>query len=896
MADLSTLLFAPAPASAPTRRRGEERIDTDALITKIRDEAVRQGLPDPDLAVAVAIKESSLKPYAWGDRGASLGLFQLQRAAAIDAGIDPDKRQDVDLNIQGGVRYLKQKLAQSKGNVAEALRRYNSGTPDFRGLGDPKYVDRALAIRQEITDPTRLAYYGARSAAPASPSLGTMAGRAATRAGQAVRGALTPASAEARPPGTAGGAAVSPARQTAGRDLSQELFGAPSGAPASGRGQQLSDDLFGSAPPVSPSPPSAPPVAPAPAAAPGPPAAGTSAPAAPAPEDYRSIAAREMARYNQEEQQRLTNWKVPVSTGISAGSAMLGTAAGTFVAPLTGPFAPAMPLVGEMAGSSLGRQLNVALGLEDPGTLGDVASVALPGLGGLKRTVQGFRAPPAAPIVPPQAADLVEQSQRTGVPLTYGESTGHPLVKKGEQYLEQVPGVGIGGFRERQHAAARETADTVVKAQQQAMRDAPWATMTQLKAAAATGSKQAQRLLDEINQAGDDMGRVVQASGNLQAWRVRQTANRLYNRVGELAEGLGNVPMTKTLATIDDTLKELRTAVVPDTETIRYLEQLKSGLQGQTSTTISPLLDASGNPVTRTVTTPGKTTYGQLRQLRSDLGDTISDYYQGSNAVVGAKGVGNLTKVKAALEQDLDTFALQSPNPELRKAATRADTHYKNSVVPFEDRQLAQALTSNTPDEIYGKFIQRGHGDRAKNFYNALDPKGKAAVQYGMVAEAQHKALDPTTGNFSPAKFEGSLKAIQEARGVFFTGREAWKLDGLMKVMRAAERAGQFKENPPTGQRAVPWLMAGGLGALASTNPVLAGTAVAATKALSWALTSPTGTKLLLRAHGVGENTLALDNVLRELTTQGARIMATEAGQGLQQGQQVQVEPGRLER
>jgi hypothetical protein len=37
-----------------------------------------------------------------------------------------------------------------------------------------------------------------------------------------------------------------------------------------------------------------------------------------------------------------------------------------------------MPLVGEMAGSYLSRHLNVALGLEEPGLVGDVASVAVP--------------------------------------------------------------------------------------------------------------------------------------------------------------------------------------------------------------------------------------------------------------------------------------------------------------------------------------------------------------------------------------------------------------------------------------------------------------------------------------------------------------------------------------
>ena len=98
----------------------------------IRAEATRQGV-DPDLAVAVATQESYLKPDQVGDGGEAIGLFQLHKGAAIDAGIDPAKRADTTLNIQGGVTYLKQKLAQTKGNVDEALKLYNGG-------GDPNYV------------------------------------------------------------------------------------------------------------------------------------------------------------------------------------------------------------------------------------------------------------------------------------------------------------------------------------------------------------------------------------------------------------------------------------------------------------------------------------------------------------------------------------------------------------------------------------------------------------------------------------------------------------------------------------------------------------------------------------------------------------------------------------
>ena len=115
-----------------------------AAITRlIEQEARRQGV-DPGIAVAIARQESGLDPTAVGDRGKSLGLFQLQRAAAIDAGIDPARRGDLHHNIRGGVTYFKQKLEQSGGNVLQALSRYNRGTPTYRGIGDPHYVEHVM--------------------------------------------------------------------------------------------------------------------------------------------------------------------------------------------------------------------------------------------------------------------------------------------------------------------------------------------------------------------------------------------------------------------------------------------------------------------------------------------------------------------------------------------------------------------------------------------------------------------------------------------------------------------------------------------------------------------------------------------------------------------------------
>ena len=117
----------------------QEEWTPEKVAAAVRAEALRQKI-DPDLSVAVATQESSLNPSRHGDRGKSRGVFHLQEKAAIDAGIDPAMRDDPLTNIKAGVTYLKQKLDQSKGDVPQALSRYNRGTPDYRGIGDPDYV------------------------------------------------------------------------------------------------------------------------------------------------------------------------------------------------------------------------------------------------------------------------------------------------------------------------------------------------------------------------------------------------------------------------------------------------------------------------------------------------------------------------------------------------------------------------------------------------------------------------------------------------------------------------------------------------------------------------------------------------------------------------------------
>lgn len=108
----------------------------------IRHEAETQGL-DPAIALGIAEKESSFNPDAVGpeitvngQKTNAVGTFQLLPQTAASLGVtDP---HDIRQNIQGGVKYLKQLLAQHQ-DPAEALRVYGGVKTD------QTYVPDALA-------------------------------------------------------------------------------------------------------------------------------------------------------------------------------------------------------------------------------------------------------------------------------------------------------------------------------------------------------------------------------------------------------------------------------------------------------------------------------------------------------------------------------------------------------------------------------------------------------------------------------------------------------------------------------------------------------------------------------------------------------------------------------
>ncbi|MQB13109.1 lytic transglycosylase domain-containing protein [Agrobacterium sp. ICMP 6402] len=100
------------------------------IVGLVKRVAQEEGV-DETLFMALVYQESRFNPCAKSPVGAT-GLSQLMPGTAKDLGVDPNNMED---NLRGGARYLKQQLKRFNGNTNLALAAYNAGPGNVQKYG-----------------------------------------------------------------------------------------------------------------------------------------------------------------------------------------------------------------------------------------------------------------------------------------------------------------------------------------------------------------------------------------------------------------------------------------------------------------------------------------------------------------------------------------------------------------------------------------------------------------------------------------------------------------------------------------------------------------------------------------------------------------------------------------
>lgn len=199
------------------------------------------------------------------------------------------------------------------------------------------------------------------------------------------------------------------------------------------------------------------------------------------------------------------------------------------------------------------------------------------------------------------------------------------------------------------------------------------------------------------------------------------------------------------------------------------------------------------------------------------------------------------------------------------------------------------AAVSNDMDAMLA-----GHSDEAvKAFREANDAFKQYSLKFDVLRQAYDKAMGTTgagtAGFFSPQKYGTALKNLANdptyKKNVKWSPGEIEEMTGLANILQVTKRAGQFMENPPTGNRwGLPSIagaagggsyLAGGLAATAKT----AGTGALAALVTKFITTTPAGKRLALAASKAEPTSPTMTFIMNQVYNQLPKL-AVSAGAG----------------
>jgi hypothetical protein len=234
----------------------------------------------------------------------------------------------------------------------------------------------------------------------------------------------------------------------------------------------------------------------------------------------------------------------------------------------------------------------------------------------------------------------------------------------------------------------------------------------------------------------------------------------------------GVVPIDNTVKAIDDQIVKLSSLKTKEVlPIVDRLNDWKEAIQGQN--------------------------LGNIELLRKQIGESFKAPELASVRSTGEKA---LSSIYAGIKQDMGDYIKANGEKTDYAKWMVANKQLSDLSGELKNNALASVLKRGdaTPEVIQTMLFSKKPSEVA-TLYRNLTPEGQANARAAILAKAAEKAGQ----DYSPDKFVNEVKRLGASSGVFFTGEDADRLKGLVRVLDATKRAGQASVSPPTGVQAV---------------------------------------------------------------------------------------------
>lgn len=393
------------------------------------------------------------------------------------------------------------------------------------------------------------------------------------------------------------------------------------------------------------------------------------------------------------------------------------------------------------------------------------------GTGAIARRAMGALGGQAAPD------DLarISQADEAGIPvMTSDIAPPQTFMQRATQQIgERIPFVGTGGMR----ASQQET-------RKQAVQD----------------------LLGDYSVGAEGViDKVTRSLGKARSDELTKFTTMKNEVVSSLA-GAGEVPVPNAAKAINDAIARLR------------------GIDEASYAPVIARLESQRDNLAT-----GKT-IEQLEGVRKILGEMFADPSLASIRGDGQKAVNS---IYGPLAEDIKTFIRERGGQAAANKWGVANKRLSDMAGELKSTTLKSVLRQgDVAPETVERMLFSAKPSEVRALYRNLPEEGRAQARTAIM-DRIFRDMKVDLDSVSPDQFVNRVRDRAKSIGVFFTGEEANRLNGLVSALKLTSRAGKSGVVTETGQQLVPIGMASGLtgivsglaGGAATGGTVAAGTA-----------------------------------------------------------------------